>query len=141
MTRKEAIRIATNFFTFRMGVKPESMVVTMMEPADGRIAVQTTTYDDEGDEMTYEIEIKPATDSITMKQIVSDCNLSDFIQDVRHLSNLKKGDLFRLEGDCVIWRFCGAEKRYGALAYGFTRQNGREISWLNTDVNVYPCGK
>ncbi len=141
MTRKEAIRIATNFYTFRMGVKPESMVVTMMEPADDRIAVQTTTCDDESEETTYEIEIKPGAGSITMKQIVSDCNLSDFIQDVKHLSDLKKGDLFRLEGDCVIWRFYGAEQRYGALAYGFTRQSGREISWLNKDVNVYPCGK
>lgn len=141
MTRKEAIRIATNFYTFWMGVKPESMVVAMVEPADGRIAVQTTTCDDEGEEITYEIEIKPGTGRITMKQIVSDYNLSDFIQDVKHLSDLKKGDLFRLESDCVIWRFYGAEQRYGALAYGFTRQNGREISWLNKDVNVYPCGK
>ncbi len=141
MTRKEAIRIATNFYTFRMGVKPESMVVTMLEPANGRIAVQTTTCDDEGEEITYEIEIKPEANSITMKQIVSDYDLSDFMQDVKHLSDLKKGDLFRLESDCVIWRFYGTEQRYGALAYGFTRQNGREISWLNKDVNIYPCGK
>lgn len=39
MTHKEAIRIDTNFYTFRIGVKPESMVVTMMEPADSRIAL------------------------------------------------------------------------------------------------------
>lgn len=141
MTRKEAIRIATNFYTFRMGVKPESMIVTMMEPTNDRIAVQMTACDDEGEEIIYEIEIKPTTNGITMKQVISNYDLSDFIQDVKHLSDLKKGDLFRLESDCVIWCFYGVEKRYGALAYGFTRQNGREISWLNKDVNVYPCVK
>lgn len=141
MKRMDALRIATNFYTFRMGVKPESMAITVMEPADGRIAMQTTTCNAEGEEITYEIELRPTTNGITMKQVISDCDLSDFIQDVKHLSDLKKGDLFRLESDCVVWRFYGAEKRYGALAYGFTRQNGREISWLNKDVNVYPCVK
>lgn len=79
MTRKEAIRIATNFYTFRMGVKPESMIVTMMEPTNDRIAVQMTACDDEGEEIIYEIEIKPTTNGITMKQVISNYDLSDFI--------------------------------------------------------------
>ena len=97
MKRMDALRIATNFYAFRMGVKPESMAITVMEPADGRIVMQTTTCNAEGEEITYEIELRPTTNGITMKQVISDCDLSDFIQDVKHLSDLKKGDLFRLE--------------------------------------------
>lgn len=141
MKRAEALRIATNFYTFRMGTKPESMAITMMEPANGRIALQTTTFDDEGEEVTYEIEIRPTTNSVTLKQVISDFDLSDFMQEAKRLSDLKKGDLFRLESDSVVWRFYGAEERYEALSYGFTRQNGREISWLNANAKVYPCGK
>lgn len=86
----DALRIATNFYTFRMGVKPESMAITVMEPADGRIVMQTTTCNAEGEEITYEIEFRPTTNGITMKQVISDCDLSDFIQDVKHLSDLKR---------------------------------------------------
>lgn len=141
MIRKEALRIAANFYSFRMGVKPESMTITIMDPVNDRIAIQTTTYNDEEEEITYEIEFRPTANSIIMKRLVSEYNLSDFVQDTKRLSDLQNGDLFRLEGDCVVWRFYGVEKRYGVLAYGFTRQNGREISWLNANVNVYPCGK
>lgn len=90
MKRMDALRIATNFYAFRMGVKPESMAITVMEPADGRIVMQTTTCNAEGEEITYEIELRPTTNGITMKQVISDCDLSDFIQDVKHLSTLKR---------------------------------------------------
>ena len=107
-----------------------------MESANGRIVVQAA-----GNDETYEIELDSVSGRITMKEVVAEYDLNDFMQESTHLSQLKEGDLFRMDGDCVVWRCYKAEERYGQLSYGFIRENGREISWLTSDVKVYPCGE
>lgn len=141
MKRTEALRIATNFYTFRMGTKPGSMVIARMEPADGRITICTTTYDEnEDDEVAYEIELNPMFDTLTMRRVLDEYRVSDFTQDTKRLSELNEGDQFRLEGDCVVYRFLRAETLYNKLFYCFTR-TGEQHVYRRRDIVVYPCGR
>ena len=112
MKRTDALRIATNFYTFRMGTKPESMAIARMDPADGRITMRTTTHDENEEDVTYEIVLDPTTDALTMRRVLDEYRVSDFAQGSKPLSTLKEGDLFRLEGDCVIYRFLRSEMLY-----------------------------
>ena len=141
MKRMEALRIATNFYTFRMGAKPNSMAIARMESAEGRITMHATTYDEnEDDEVTYEIELDPTTDALTLRRVLDEYRVSDFAQDAKQLSELKEGDLFRLESDCVVYRFLRAGTLYNKSFYCFTRQ-GEEHIYRRRNITVYPCSR
>lgn len=73
-----------------------------------------------------------------MKRVENESPLADFLRTETHLSTLNKGDKFRLEGDCVMYAYYGACKRYGSLMYGFSRVDNNELFWLSNDANVYP---
>lgn len=142
MTREQAIQIAQNFYTFRYGMQPEELTLQKMESANGRCVIRTTAYNsEEGENSVYEIEIDPISNSVTMKQVVAEFDASDFIQQPKNLSAMEVGDLFRMESDCVVWRYCGTEQRFGDLVYGVSRKNACEINLLSHDKLVYPCGK
>lgn len=138
MKRTDALRIATNFYTFRMGTKPESMAIARMDPADGRITMRTTTHDENEEDVTYEIVLDPMTDALTMRRVLDEYRVSDFAQGSKPLSTLKEGDLFRLEGDCVIYRFLRSEMLYNRLFYCFARRGEQHIC-RRRDITVYPC--
>lgn len=142
MKRETARRIATNFYTFRIGDAPADLTVKSMGPANGKIVLQTTAYDeDEGEDITYEIEIDPTCGRIAMKRLVDEYDLDAFTQGTKLLSELKPGDRFRLEGDCAVWEFYGQQERFGSRMFGVTRIGRNDIDWLARDRTVYPCGK
>lgn len=142
MKREAALEIATRFYNFCEGSQPENLTIKSMESANGKIVLRTTASDeDEDDDVTYEIEIDPTGNAITMKKVVVEFAVSDFTQKPKLLSELEEGDLFRLEADCAVWRFYRRMERCGGIAYGFTRKDDHEIEWLYDDVEVYPCGK
>lgn len=142
MTRKEAIRIATNYYTSHMGFVPKNMSVKSMEPAGGRITLRATAFDEEyNDEVIYEIELDLAADTISLKRVVREASISDYRQDPKLLSELKTGDLFRMECDIVVYEFYKAEMRYGRLNYGFTRKGERTIYWECRDIQIYPYNR
>ena len=135
MKREKALEIATRFYTFRMGVEPENLTVKSMEPAGGRIIVRAELNDE-----VYEVEIDPTSDRITMKEGIAEYALGDFSKKTKLLSELQEGDLFRMEGDCVVWEFYGQGNRHGGAVYGITRNDDRNtIDWLTRDPRVYPC--
>lgn len=139
MKRETALQIATRFYTFIQGTKPENLMVKSMEPANGKIVLRTTVFDeDEDDNVTYEIDVDPTTDAVTMKKVIVEFKASDFAQDTKRLSELKEGDLFHMEGNCTVYRFYRAEVRYGEMTYSFSRKDGRDIYW-NSDTIIYPC--
>ncbi|MBP3529378.1 MAG: hypothetical protein J6K02_12040 [Alistipes sp.] len=142
MTREEAIRIATNYYTGCMGEAPESMTLKSMEPAGGRITLRAAAFDEEcDDEVIYEVELVPAADAISLKRVVRESSISGYRQAPKPLSALKTGDLFRMECDTVVYEFCKSEMRYGTLSYGFTRKGERTIYWQCRDIQIYPCDK
>lgn len=142
MTRNEAIRIATNYYTFCMGAVPKSMTLKSMEPAGGRITLRTAAFDEEcDDEVIYEIDLDPAADAISLKRVVRESSISDYRQAPKPLSMLKTGDLFHMECDTVVYEFCKSEMRYGRLNYGFTRKGEHTIYWECRDIQIYPCDK
>ena len=141
MKKEQAIQIATNFFTYREGEAPKGLIVKRMEPAGGRITIWTDGYDEDTDtDFHYEIEIDPTCGSITMKKILSEYRLNDFSAQPCKLSQLKNGDLFRLEGDCVIYEFWKWSGLHGQAQFIFTRQ-GKTDTMYSADRVVYPCGK
>ncbi len=140
MTKEQALRIAANFYTHQEGEAPKGMMIKRMEPADGRITIWTDGYDEEIDEpFKYEIEIDPVGGGITMKKILREYRASDFLQ-TKKLSELKNGDLFRLEGDCVIYEFWRWSGFHGQQQFIFTRQGKTDTIYLTNRV-VYPLGK
>ncbi len=142
MTRNEAIRIATNYYTFCMGAAPKSMTLKNMEPAGGRITLRTASFDEEcDDEVIYEIDLDPAANAISLKRVVRESSISDYRQAPKPLSALKTGDLFHMECDTVVYEFCKSEMRYGTLNYGFTRKGEHTIYWECRDIQIYPCDK
>lgn len=114
MKREKALQIATNFYTFRMGSEPVSMTVKYEDPKDGRVVLVAADHDiEEDEEVLYEIEINPVTDSITMKKILCEFSAKHFMQGTKRISELCQGDQFRLSGDCLVYEFCGSEFRFG----------------------------
>lgn len=92
MKREKALQIATNFYTFRMGSEPVSMTVKYEDPKDGRVVLVAADHDiEEDEEVLYEIEINPATDSITMKKILCEFSAKHFMQGTKRISELCQG--------------------------------------------------
>lgn len=141
MKKEQAIQIATNFYTHREGVEPREIKVKRMEPANGHVTIWITGEEDEiGEDTIYEVEIDPMGDSVTMKRVLSEYKASDFIQQPKKLSELKNGDLFRLEHDCVIYEFWKWSGLHGQSQFIFTRQ-GKTDTIYSADRVVYPIGK
>lgn len=140
MKREEAIATAKNFYTYRMGYYPKMMKIVSEDLANGKIVFETEVYDDDDDgESTYQIEIDDTKDSIVMRRVVyNECRASDFRQ-VKMLSTLRIGELFRLEQNMVVYRYCGTAERYGKQRCGIARVKGTAVSFIE-DVRVYPCG-
>lgn len=136
MKQEQAIEIATRFFTFRECGEPYDMTVKSMNGNRFTLCASGLGTDEE----VYEIEIDPTCNEIILKQVVATYDMNDFMQQPTMLSCLKEGDLFRMEGDCLIWKYCGQQIRYGKIQYGICPKNGCNIFW-RVDATVYPCGK
>ena len=137
MTRKQAAEIARRYYTFNTGEMPNEVRISTDNMEDG-IAKFTIPAIHRGDEVIYEVELNTIANTIVMKRIENESPLADFLRTETRLSTLKTGDKFRLEGDCVVYAYYGACKRYGSLMYGFSRVDNNELFWLSNDVNVYP---
>lgn len=137
MKKEQALQIATNFYTFRQGNAPQSITLKRVE--GDRFTFRANSLAD--DEVIYEIILDPLYDEIVMKEIIAEYKVSDFMQQPKKLSELQEGNLFRNEGDCVIWKYCGLQNRYGKPQYGISRANGGQIYYQSNDTTVYPCKK
>ena len=137
MTRKQAAEIARRYYTFNTGEMPNEVRISIYNMEDG-IAKCTIPATHRGDEVIYEVELNTIANTITMKRIENESPLADFLRPETRLSTLNKGDMFRLEGDCVVYAYYGAYERYGSLMYGFSRVDNNELFWLSNDANVYP---
>lgn len=136
MTREQAIRIATNFYTYREGGAPYDLTVKRME--GNRFTMRASSL--VTDERVYEIVVDPTYDEITMTEIVAEYKASDFTQQPKMLSELKPGDLFRNEGDCVVYEFWKPTTMFGQPCFLISRK-GKDTTDCITDRLVYPCGK
>ena len=137
MKKEQAIQIATNFFTYRQGGAPYDMTLKRVE--GNKFTFRVSSLSDH--ETIYEIILDPLYDQIEMKEIIAEYQISDFTAQPTKLSQLKKGDLFRNECDCMVWMYYGYEMNYGQMRHGITRETGGEIFWQSNDATVYPCGK
>ena len=137
MTRKEVTEIARRYYTFNTGEMPEQVRISLYDMENG-IAKCTIPAMHRGDEVIYEVELNTIARTITMRRIENESPLADFMHNEIRLSTLKLGDKFRLEGDCLVYAYCGVSKRYGCQMYGFSRVDNNELFWLKDDVKVYP---
>ena len=137
MTRKEAAEIARRYYTFNTGEMPNEVHISTYNMEDG-FAKCTIPATYRGDEVTYEIELNTIANTITMKRIENESPLADFMRSETRLSELKQGDKFRLEGDCVVYAYFGKGERFGQTKYAFTRVDNNQLCWSSNDANVYP---
>ena len=117
MTSAQAKQIASNYMRQQSDYVFSAVTVKSLAPANGLIKVWLTTEDDYGDELIVEVEMNPQSNEIRWKKICNTGRLSEYLKPATRIDKLSAGQRFRLQGDCVVYKFVDNVKDRSSIPY------------------------
>ncbi len=131
MTQKEITRLATNYYIYLAGQKPQDL--TLIHESKGQYTFQATCEDD-----ILHIVVSPSTGEVTRKVTHGWSHIDTFAITPCMLSELKPGDLFLKHGENQVWKFRGVKMTDGSTEFGISHNRSEDIEWDSKDYMVIP---